>query len=100
MPMPSPNSKPVDTAALIAKVRALRTKPDGDPNCDIWYCKIGHTASELNPRGADSPMRAAVEKAFARVTGKPPDYIFSGWGQTLTESELAVVENREPVYEK
>jgi len=45
-------------------------------------------------------MRDAVSEAFQRLLGREPDYIFSGWAATLTEGQLAVVEDREPVYEK
>jgi hypothetical protein len=45
-------------------------------------------------------MRDAIREAFHALTGKWPDFLFSGWGQRLSESEQAVVDNREPVYEK
>jgi hypothetical protein len=61
----------------------------------IWYCKIGE--AEPTQEGADLPMRAAVSKAFLEITGKESSFIFSGWGASLTESERAVVEDREPV---
>ncbi len=41
-------------------------------------------------------MREAVRDAFILVTGAPADFLFSGWGGELTESEKAVVENRLP----
>lgn len=41
-------------------------------------------------------MREAVRDAFILVTGAPADFLFSGWGGTLTETELAVVEDRIP----
>lgn len=48
----------------------------------IWYCKIGEcTEEELHDRfgrGMDSPMRAAVEQAYREITGKEPNFIFSG----------------------
>lgn len=64
----------------------------------IWYCKIG-TLTELPkelPNGADWPMRQAIRDAFFLLTGAEPDFIFSGWAGQLDETELAVVENREP----
>lgn len=51
----------------------------------IWYCKIGW-ATDL-PDGADFPMRQAIKKAFYDLTGEFPDFLFSGWGAELTESE-------------
>jgi hypothetical protein len=41
-------------------------------------------------------MRRAVERAYRDITGREPDFIFSGWGAQLTESERAVVEDRLP----
>jgi hypothetical protein len=38
-------------------------------------------------------MRHAVHEAFSKLSALDPEFIFSGWGATLTESELAVVEN-------
>jgi hypothetical protein len=62
---------------------------------DIWFCKIGGIGCDL-PGGADAPMRNAIADAFREVTGVEAQFIFSGWGQELTESERAVVENRAP----
>lgn len=62
---------------------------------NIWYCKIGGTGCYL-PGGADLPMRDAITNAFRDVAGVYPEFLFSGWGQSLTESERAVVENRAP----
>lgn len=62
----------------------------------IWGCKVGTTEPLTFETGADAPMRAEVHDAFTIVTGTPPEFIFSGWGEALDESELAVVENREP----
>lgn len=67
---------------------------------DIWFCKIGETGKprsewSVHP-GADSPMREAVARAYKEITGEEPDFIFSGWGGTLTEPERAVVEDRLP----
>lgn len=63
----------------------------------IWDCKIGEVDRDLLPLGGDAPMRQAVAEAYYRLTGKTPDFIFSGWGGELTEGERAVVENRDPV---
>lgn len=62
----------------------------------VWYCKIGVLDSVALPSAADGPMREAVFDAFMRLTGRDAKFCFSGWGQTLDECELAVVENRMP----
>lgn len=61
-----------------------------------WGCKIGETDAARLPSGADAPMRRAVEHAYEELTGEPPEFVFSGWGEELTEAERAVVEDREP----
>lgn len=61
----------------------------------IWFCKIGGQIEGL-PHGADAPMREAIQDAFAKVTLRPCEFIFSGWGGKLGEGERAVVENRLP----
>ena len=61
---------------------------------DIWTCKIGRAGNK--PSGADAPMRDAIAAAYRTLTGEEPDFIFSGWGGSLTEGELACVENRLP----
>ncbi len=63
----------------------------------VWHCKIGMVAEECLPQRADAPMRKAVEAAYQNITGKEPGFIFSGWNGELKESELAIVENRNPV---
>lgn len=71
--------------------------PEGaTPPVKIWYCKIGETAAGNVPQGGDFPMRRAIEKEYHEITGEWPEFIFSGWGAELTESERAVVENRQP----
>lgn len=65
----------------------------------IWRCKIGGRCDDF-PVGADAPMRDAIADAFKEVTGREPEFIFSGWAATLTEGERAVVENRMPDYDK
>ena len=62
----------------------------------IWSCKIGEVDDKVLPRGCDLPMRNAVEAAYYMITGERAQFNFSGWGAALTESERAVVENREP----
>ena len=63
----------------------------------IWECKIGEADREKHLGGGmDLPMRKAVAAAYREITGEDPDFIFSGWGGSLTEGERAVVEDREP----
>lgn len=61
----------------------------------IWYCKIGECDPDALPMGADFPMRRAIEQAYTEITGQTPDFIFSGWGAELTESEREVVTAQE-----
>lgn len=58
----------------------------------IWDCKIGEIDAAKLPLGADLPMRRAIEDAYYRLTGEYPQFLFSGWGGKLTESERAVVD--------
>lgn len=63
----------------------------------IWECKIGGPVlSDAVPSGADLPMRRAIRHAFKDITGSDAEFIFSGWGGSLTEAERAAHENREP----
>jgi hypothetical protein len=62
---------------------------------NIWHCKIGGKITGL-PKGADGPMRRAVQECFVRLTGYKADFCFSGWGSSLTEYERAVVEDSLP----
>ena len=62
----------------------------------IWSCKIGEIY-ELPSGGADAPMREAVRRAYIEITGKEPDFCFSGWGAELTVNEREVVEGWESV---
>lgn len=66
----------------------------------IWTCKIGAFSANDLPPGADGPMRDAIAIAFESVTAYTQDFIFSGWGGTLSEGERAVVENRPADLEK
>jgi hypothetical protein len=58
----------------------------------IWECKIGEADRKLLPEGADSPMRNAIREAYFKLTGHEPDFIFSGWGAELTETERQVTD--------
>ena len=69
--------------------RSARTFP-------VWTCKIGIRGTVPVSPGADLPMRRAVDDAFKAITGEHSEFIFSGWGGSLDECELAVVENRIP----
>lgn len=62
----------------------------------IWECKIGEVDDGDVPIGGDFPMREAVGEAYRSVTGHEPRFVFSGWAGELTDSERAVVEDREP----
>lgn len=73
--------------------------PDPDapaPDPATWVCKIGEIPRDWLPRGSDAPMRQAVERAYEKLTGQPPDFTFSGWAGELTEGERAVHEDRLP----
>lgn len=63
-------------------------------NSNIWTCKIGGKFTGHLPAGADFPMRRAIESAYKEITGVYPDFLFSGWGAELTESEREVIEGR------
>ena len=55
---------------------------------EYWQCLIGPCKRSDMARGADAPMRWAVEKAFTKVTGKEPETISSGWGYDNTGAPL------------
>lgn len=59
----------------------------------IWECKIGGVSPVDLPHGADFPMRAAIDKAFREVSGIESDFIFSGWGGSLTTIEDKIVKH-------
>ncbi len=60
----------------------------------IWSCKIGETDGDALPRGSDWPMRRAIERAYLELTGKMPEFLFSGWSATLTPDEQEVVDSQ------
>ena len=62
----------------------------------IWDCKIGEIGEDILPPGADYLMRESIRAAYKCLTGREADFVFSGWGGTISESERAVIENREP----
>ena len=60
----------------------------------IWTCKIGEVEDELPP-GSDFPMRKAVVEAYCRLTGKEPDFCFSGWAGELDKEEREVAKDQQ-----
>lgn len=68
----------------------------GDKSQTVWTCKIGVMGNAPKPHSADGPMRLAVERVFRSLTGRDAEFCFSGWGGTIDECELAVVEDRLP----
>ena len=66
---------------------------DDSHKIKLWGCKIGETKSKNIPPGGDGPMRKAVKKAYIELTGEEPHFIFSGWGEELTEGEREFIEN-------
>jgi hypothetical protein len=63
----------------------------------IWSCKIG-AASQIPPN-SDAPMRAAVVHAYYELTGEYPNFIFSGWGDKLTDVEEEALERHVEIRE-
>ena len=57
----------------------------------IWSCKIGECDEGDVPEGSDLLIRRAVEMAYGEITGKPPEYIFSGWGAKLNETQREII---------
>lgn len=66
----------------------------------MWHCEIGEVDGDKIPMGGDYPMRVAVAKAFKDLTGEDNIFIFSGWGNKLSEGRRAVVESRVPNRDK
>jgi hypothetical protein len=46
----------------------------------VWKCEIGRLDDFPLEHGADYPMRVAIQIAYKMVTGKDPEFCFSGWG--------------------
>lgn len=61
------------------------------PDPATWSCKIGELPRARLGGGYDLPMREAVACAYNALFGVEPDFIFSGWGASLTKTERAVV---------
>jgi hypothetical protein len=59
----------------------------------VWVCKIGTDENVEIPKGADAPMRQAVQEAFEKVTGVGARYAFTGWGGQLTKIERSIVDD-------
>ena len=62
----------------------------------VWECSIGGAGFELPP-GADAPLRNAVAKAYLELTGKDPEFCFSGWGGRLSDVQVAVLAHQEGI---
>jgi hypothetical protein len=60
---------------------------------EVWTCKIGGHADV--PSGGDFPMRQAIKKAYRELTGKDCEFLFSGWGGSLTEIEAEVIRRQD-----
>lgn len=56
----------------------------GTDELEYWTCTIGPVRRSEIPKGADSPMRAAVERAFKEITGRYPERLSSGWGCSVS----------------
>lgn len=52
----------------------------------MWMCSVGVVGDMPLVPGSDLPMRQAIERAFKEVTGRDPEFNFSGWGSELTET--------------
>lgn len=53
----------------------------------VWECTVGFARPGDLPRGADAPMRKAIEMAFHELTGYYPRFVYSGWGAELTAGQ-------------
>lgn len=87
---PPSDTRSEDGLQTIAKIEGQ------EPPKKVWGCKIGEVDAAKLPRDSDSGMRRAVADMYQQLTGELPEFIFSGWGEELTEAERAVVENRLP----
>lgn len=54
------------------------------PKLKVWECQVGGFIPDLPP-GSDGPMRQAISNAYFNLTGQYPEFLFSGWGRTLTD---------------
>ena len=85
--------------AAPAKAEQPRNEPvQQEPsNYNVWQCRIYVRNDVALPRGFDAPPRAAAEKAL-QDAGIEYEACFSGWGFKSVENEVAVIENRLPLY--
>jgi hypothetical protein len=81
---------PLRVAHLEAMAFAPKLPDPVLPDHTMWSCKIGSAGGIKLPRGADAPMRRAVEEAFLRLTGQHAQFNFSGWGSKLDKYEAEV----------
>jgi hypothetical protein len=75
------------TAEPVAQGEAVGVEARTDA---VWTCKIGSLGDVPLPRGADGPMRDAVSDAYRKLTGRDRQFLFSGWGGSLTRVERAI----------
>lgn len=61
----------------------------------VWFCKMVIPADEETPDAFDRPPRQAVRRVIDDY-GLTDIACFSGWGGTLTEGELACINNEMP----
>lgn len=81
------------TTEKVAESAKPASEAPGKEN--IWTCKIGGRMAG-RPNGADGPMRRAIGEAYERLTGFEYEFLFSGWGGSITGLERSVVEDRAP----
>lgn len=62
----------------------------------VWDCQIGGDVGDL-PWGADDPMRQAIRQAYRELTGKEPEFLFSGWGGKLSPEQKALLKEEKHV---
>lgn len=64
-----------------------------------WTCTLVVPGDAELPNGFDFPPRDAARNAVLQA-GIPVVALFTGWGGTVTEGQLAVIENRDPAPDK
>jgi hypothetical protein len=64
---------------------------------EFWTCVIGPADRDKLSRGADFPMRVAVQDAFLKTAGDGYEVCISGWGSD-TETAAKASLNRDFVY--
>lgn len=87
----------MELSASMAEEKAETKR--GTRKYQVWACKIVLDGNSVLPSGFDWPPRKAATEAI-EAAGFKVISCFSGWGGMLEESEAAVIEDREPVFEK